>query len=484
MSKERKNKLVNPALQPMATGVKPHSTGRLVKVDVINQLRFPAGDSAENVAEASRQPCCIEVEFKPGELLRDWAKTGAPATTGLASLVKATVLDYIFQQYGYQQAELTFPLSIPASAKLSASALRNKLADDHRSRFYTFVFEAKQNLLQISQELNRLPAVARAVAVPPPMPAGTPENEPRVLQQWYLDRCRVKQAWALPAKPSGQGVVIADIDWGFRVNHQDLRTRIAVARNAVDQGLNVSQGNRIAHGTAVLGILGGADNNAGMAGIAYAADIWAIQANVGTNPPRAENPWAAWVDAIEWVRTADSSGKPKVILLEAQTAGGMNAEMIPSVNQAIRAATDANIVVCVAAGNAGINAGTDNLGNPIPATGSILVGATEFHPSKNRRASFSNWGAEVTISAPGDKQRDLTCSSAADNGYFNEFGGTSSAAAKVAGVVALMMEVNGQLTPTEVKAILVAAGTTIETEAAKPVGRFLNAEAAVTSLLP
>ena len=81
--------------------------------------------------------------------------------------------------------------------------------------------------------------------------------------------------------------------------------------------------------------------------------------------------------------------------------------------------------------------------------------------------------------APGDSNHDLTCSNSSDVAYRNGFGGTSGATPKVAGTVALMLEANPSLTHDEIRAILNATGTAVVSTAGKPVGTFLNCEAAV-----
>jgi hypothetical protein len=121
----------------------------------------------------------------------------------------------------------------------------------------------------------------------------------------------------------------------------------------------------------VLGLAGAADIDLGMAGFAYGATLWPIQANSGPGTALSGNSWAR---AIDWVRTADSGGRRKVIILEVQTNPALgNYEQVLSVNAAIMTAIANGIVVCMAAGNR--NAGLDDAGNPIQDTGSILVGA-------------------------------------------------------------------------------------------------------------
>jgi len=276
---------------------------------------------------------------------------------------------------------------------------------------------------------------------------------------------------------SGAGVVIADIDFGFLDSHEDLSSRIERKYNSYDGSDKVCQGCEFSHGTAVLGLAGAADNDLGIIGFAFGASLWAIQANTGKGPKPRRSPWAL---AIDYVRTTPSGGRRKVIILEVQTSGLRNYEMVLSVNKAIRDAIAADIVVCVAAGNGDRDVSIGDNKKVIPETGSILVGATvSVFPNKNQRASFSNYGERVVVSAPGELSHDLTCGTLADQKYVPSFGGTSGAAPKVAGAIALMLEKKPTLSHNDVKNILMITGTKIITEPGKPVGNFLNVEAAV-----
>ncbi|MEK6286498.1 MAG: S8 family serine peptidase [Acidobacteriota bacterium] len=464
-------------------------TARLLEPDDAGAPRFSPKDPTAGDLQPHWEAGKIQVQFKIGtrpELLPSTA-TLAPEIRSVAN-VNLSNLNQLLQANGLRQAEPSFQ-AVPSPADMTARVRDLQPPEpSNREHFVILHFPEDADLVRISEELNQLPEVERAVPVPKVLPPGTPGNEPRVgtsgqvtvdpgsglENQWYIFRCNVDRIW--DDEVSGEGVIIADIDWGYRITHQDLESRISVKHNSFDGGSDVTQGDSVSHGTAVLGIAGGADNELGMAGIAYGATLWAIQADSGPGTPVGGDSWA---NAIDWVRRTDSGGRRKIINLEVQTGGFGNIEMVPAVNQAIKDAIASGVVVCVAAGNGDRDAGIDDLGDPIPPTGSILVGATEYHPTENRRADFSNFGSGIIVSAPGDSSHDLTCSSAADDGYMNAFGGTSGATPKIAATAALMLSVNPRLSHAEVSAILRDTGTFIVTDAAKPVGTFLNAEAAV-----
>jgi len=395
----------------------------------------------------------------------------------------------------------SFPLRYPWSRECSKEAALEAYVKAGRDKFVTLRFarEDKHRVLSIAQQLRELPEIERAAAVPEIAPPHT-EHAPRALlnplaapfigesdqlvpicgpsacltNQWYLFRCGVPEAWALSA--SGKGVVIADIDWGFDLTHPDL-AHTQLSQNVLTGSPNVSDGNLLFHGNGVLGLVGAALNGQGMAGIAYRATLWAIQAGTGAiNSPVVEPEF--WVAAINFVRVTPARGR-KIIILELQTAGYSNAESIPTINQEIIYAINEGIVVCVPAGNGNgsRDAGLDDGDVAIQETGSIVVGATRFDAEKNIRAG-SNGGDRVTVYAPGDSESDLTCG--LRGGYRDHFGGTSGATAKVAGVVALMLEKNDRLTPQEVRTILCSSQKRAVDEDNNDVGVFLDAEQAVS----
>ncbi len=374
-----------------------------------------------------------------------------------------------------------------SAAETQSSESRIRLEELPRlSSYVRLKFPAGTSASEVISALKELPEVRRAVVVPRAAPPQVPTdpligpngpgvsvNAAGIQSQWYLHRTRVPQAWN---HTLGNGVVIADVDWGFRTSHQDLGSAIEITFNAVDGTAEVTQGPSRGHGTAVLGIAGARADGTGIAGYAPESTLWAIQADSGTGPQIFDEPWA---EAIDFVARTDSGGRPKVIVVEIESARGGNYEQVPSVHRAIRAAIAHGCIVCVAAGNGDRPVRLDDDDHPFDPTGSILVGATAFHESENRRAPFSNFGRRIVVSAPGDLSHDVTCGSLSDRGYRNGFGGTSGAAPKVAGTIALMLSVNPNLKHDEVREILATTGSAITQDQGKPIGVFLNAEAAV-----
>lgn len=403
-------------------------------------------------------------------------------------------LHALLNRHALHEAQASFRLRHPGQLRR-----RSQAEKDNLSRFVDLHFPANADIQAILRELRALPQVEQAVEVPeivtsafPTDPLVGTSDQPSINQalnrqcQWYIFRCGVDRAWA---SVSGNGVVIADIDGGFFLDHQDLAPNVERnhTHNAVDGSSDVTVGSQD-HGTAVLGLAAAASNALGMAGVAFSAKLWPVQHTAGNGKPLDGLPL---VNAIDWVIGEDSSGRRVVINVEGQSdPRNGNIEQIPAVGEAIRQAIAKGFVVCVAAGNGDVDAGvTDDGVTAIKPTGSILVGATAFdptNPATNPRATApggqsSNWGARIVVSAPGDPAHDVTCGANSKTDYTNAFGGTSGAVAKVAGAVALMLEANPALTPDQVRSILVQTGSPLNTD--KPIGVFLNAGAAVTAAL-
>ncbi|HEV2861015.1 MAG TPA: S8 family serine peptidase [Pyrinomonadaceae bacterium] len=497
---------------------------------------FPTGEQAGGplgmlgIADGAVQPdeeLMVEVE-----LTRDAGNIGSALASNAAAILGAAGesaspaearFGAVLREYGLLEARPVFTREQVNNDEERTRTLRDAAAvgaapPDQLSalerlppltNFVRFRFPPGTPAAEVTAALKRLPEVARAVVVPRAAPpalwldalslvarailaaVGPAPTDPLVgggpittdpatgiESQWYLHRTRVPQAWRFAR---GANVVLADIDWGFRTSHQEFENAIEHTYNAFDGTADVTHGVSLSHGTAVLGIAGARSDGKGIAGYAPEAALWAIQGDSGTGPRAFTEPWA---EAIDFVRRTDSGGRRKVIIFEVQTTPVLgNYEQVPSVHRAIRAAIADGCVVCVAAGNGNRPADRTDAGDPFDPTGSILVGATDFDDKQNKRAWFSNYGSRVVVSAPGAPNHDVTCGQTADNAYVNKFGGTSGATPKVAGTVALMLSVNPNLSHDDIRDILAGTGSPVVEDPGKPIGVFLNAEAAVAEAL-
>ena len=365
----------------------------------------------------------------------------------------------------------SFPLQYSWSRE-SVEEARKFYSASGRDRLITFRFPDDADVSKIAKELRALPEVTRAnpvAKVAPPAPIsepklGTDDQDPDL--QWYAFRCNLPEVLETT---TGDGVVVAVIDWGFDDAHYDYGPNIELKWNVFNKNIGISEGNS-GHGTASIGLAGARLNNFGIVGFAPDSILWAIQAGHDNVVNHFD-----WVEGLDFVRSEPTTRR-KVIILEIQTETGGNIECIEAINQAIVDAIAANIVVCVPAGNSAGDAGKDDDNEDIPETYSVLVGATDFHPQDNFLNSKS--GSRIVIYAPGDPQNDLTCLPGDEHTLI--FGGTSGAVAKVGGAVALMLEANPSLTPAQVRDILKESQIPVLLDVEDPVGYLLDCKQAVS----
>jgi len=269
---------------------------------------------------------------------------------------------------------------------------------------------------------------------------------------WGLNGVNAPEAWAQGY--TGQGVVVAVVDSGVDYNHSDLSGNIwvnsdEVANNGVDddgngfiddvQGWDFVDGDNDPmdlndHGTHVAGTIAAENNGFGVTGVAYNASIMSVRtfdAN-GLGLPS---------DIAAGIRYAVDNGADVINL----SLGGdfTSAEE----EEAIRYASDSGVVVVMAAGNEGAS-------QPVyPARYAtdwgIAVGAVD---SNKTLANFSNRAGATALDyvvAPG-----VDILSTTPGNSYKSFDGTSMATPHVAGVAALVLSANPNLTPPEVESLL------------------------------
>ena len=174
------------------------------------------------------------------------------------------------------------------------------------------------------------------------------------------------------------------------------------------------------HGTHVAGIVAArANNGIGVAGVAPGVTLVPVRVLDG-------NGAGTDADIAAGIRWATSAGV-QVINMSLGGAGACTSVL----SSAIQAARSRGIVVVAAAGNEARDAAGYA---PASCPGVIAVGATD---AAGRRASFSNVGATVDVSAPGVDVLS-TGRSGRTYGYVRQ-SGTSMASPAVAGAAALFL---------------------------------------------
>ncbi len=371
----------------------------------------------------------------------------------------------------------------------------------------TFAFkvgkQATQNPIKIANRLYRLPEV---VASEPNIiihqQAYYKPRDPLYFQQWYLNHnggnqlaygshISVEKAWDITR--GVRSVTIAVVDDSFDLNHPDFMGsgKIVAPLDLKDKDfLPIPSQNVPSHGTACAGIAIAEENGTGISGIAPGCAFMPIRTSGFLDDESIEAifDWAiekgASVISCSWGATAvyfPLSLRQRAAITRAATKGR----------------NGKGCIILFAAGNAN---------RPINGTvyergwvKNIVTGKTRWlsgfavHPdvitvsastSLNKKAAYSNWGTNISVCAPSNNAQpgmwfeqtgfiysqpaissslpgrgmfttDQLGSAGYSKGDFTSyFGGTSSATPVVAGVAALILSVNPDLTVGQVKRIL------------------------------
>jgi subtilisin family serine protease len=139
--------------------------------------------------------------------------------------------------------------------------------------------------------VRRLPGVTYVERLDARRPLAFATPDPLAARQWYLGQIRAFDAWVQP--PALGPVRVAIVDSGIDGDHPEFANRIATARSFVGGSARTDQQG---HGTFVAGLIAAAHDGAGIAGIAFPAQL-AIAKVVGRSPDISLD---AEVRAIRW----------------------------------------------------------------------------------------------------------------------------------------------------------------------------------------
>lgn len=330
------------------------------------------------------------------------------------------------------------------------------------------------------------------------------QNQDLESSQGYLDIAPggmdVDYAWSLNGG-GGANVRIIDIEYNWNLNQTDLKAATSNLLVYIP-GVDPDPTDDINHGTAVLGELVAANNGVGVTGIAYQARIGLInpQTSNTLDLPGAISKAAAFLDPGDVILIELQMIGPRY---NPQTGQGLvPVEFDSSVFGAIKRATQQGIVVIEPSTN-----GAENLDDPIyngafdrnqRDSGAIMVGAgkppsgTDRTPIKESdygsRVDVQGWGKSITTCGFGD----VRLGKGQNNWYTKVFGGTSGAAAMVAGAAAVLESViKGQasppLSPSGLRQLLTSTGSVQTGNLGRHIGprpNLRNAIAAFNGLPP
>jgi serine protease len=258
-------------------------------------------------------------------------------------------------------------------------------------------------------------------------------NDPQYSKQWHLHTIHAEQAWD---ENRGKGVTVAIIDTGVSKVPDLDTTEFVAGYDFVNDKVNADDDN--GHGTHVAGTVAqSTNNNYGVAGIAYEANIMPLKVLSGSGGGTIS-------DIAEAIRFAADN---KADVINMSLGGGGESQVM---KDAIDYAYRKGVVIIAAAGNENNNSAS----YPARYAHVIGVGATD---AKGERAEFSNYGAGVDIAAPGgghgSKIWQETIDPDTNTPIISGFQGTSMAAPHVAGVAALIKS-TGVTAPDEIFAVL------------------------------
>ena len=292
-------------------------------------------------------------------------------------------------------------------------------------------------------------AVASAIGQASPLPSVADSGG----NLWGADLVNAPEAWAQGY--TGNNVVVAVVDTGVDVEHTDLRNNIwtnadEIANNGIDDDgngfIDDTQGwdffdnderaqDRDSHGTHVAGTIAAANNGFGVTGIAYGSEIMPVRvlgpSGSGSN-----------ADVAAGIRYAADNGADVINL---SLGGDLPSSVVES---AIQYATERGSFVVMASGNKG------DRQSGYPARFATEYGVAVGAVDRSREvADFSNSAGSNSslqyVVAPGVGVR-----STVPGDRYDSFNGTSMATPHVAGVVALMLSANADLTHAQIRQIL------------------------------
>lgn len=287
-------------------------------------------------------------------------------------------------------------------------------------------------------------------------------NDPGYPQQFAHQLANAEAAWDTTV--GDPALRVAVLDSGIVADHPDLAGLVVDQRNAT--GGQVVAGQRdndvcqYGHGTWVAGVIGAlGDNGMDVVGATYGIQF--VDINISeTTPEGCRSGAITLANLIAGLDYATAQGVDLVNL----SLGSVARACPTALQTSLDAAGAAGIAVVAASGNAG----PGTIGIPASCAGVIAVGAVGPDATT---APYSSSNAQVDLTAAGGNDLNDDTNLAADEGVVTTswyqvgertastlpVAGTSFSAPYVTGVAALLLSVDGDLTPDQVEGLLEAS---------------------------
>lgn len=243
-------------------------------------------------------------------------------------------------------------------------------------------------------------------------------NDDQYARQWHLPKISAPAGWDLTTGTDLEPIAV--IDSGVDPSHPDLKGKLVGGYNFLDN--NTDTHDVLGHGTAVAGTAAAASNNIiGVAGVAWENPVVPL---VVLDP----NNWATYYDIAQAITYAVDHG---VRVINISIGGSSRSSTLQN---AVNYAWNHGAVIFACAHNYA----TSTPYYPAACDYAVAISATT---SADLLASFSNYGNWIDVAAPGTSIRTTN-----RGGGYGSWNGTSFSSPMAAGLAALMLSVNPDLT--------------------------------------
>jgi subtilisin family serine protease len=368
-----------------------------------------------------------------------------PPLTGLLAAILLGLLtavpggpvhvDQAFAAAPHGRLVVTWRGTAPATlGDADVQAFRPSRANEHRSLVVAEGGRAADVAARLEADPRVASVVPDAVGRATDWPAAGAEPDDELWDTWQADMRLIGMPSAWGITTGSTDVIVAVLDTGYELNHEDLDAIPVVSRRNIRTGTNnVNDG--YGHGTHVAGTIASSTNNGlGVASMAPGVTIMPVKVLDADG----YGYWSDFLDGVDWAVAHGAD------VINMSLGSYLSANQIANWQPTFTAAWEAGTMVIAAAGNNNNN----TLFYPASFANVLSVSATT---NTDIKASFSSFGPAVDVSAPGVG----IASTYRDNRYVT-MNGTSMATPHVAGLAALIRSLHPEFTLAEVETAIKA----------------------------